>query len=110
MAQCWEVGRVKETLFSQWEGEERRRGRRGMTCRTQCYNKCYSTRMISYDVPCSVIYTREICDCFFWDLYHRSRTSGHPMFQLKFPRSLNLFFDKLKSFGGGEKDKTKLPE
>ena len=28
-----------------------------MTCRTQCYNKCYSTRMISYDVPCSVIYT-----------------------------------------------------
>lgn len=57
MAQCWEVGRVKETLFSQWGGEERRRGRRGMTCRTQCYNKCYCTRMISYDVTCSVIYT-----------------------------------------------------
>lgn len=32
------------------------------------------------------------------------------MFQLKYPRSSNLFFDKLKSFGGGEKDKTKLPE
>lgn len=31
------------------------------------------------------------------------------MFQLKFPRSSNLFFDKFKCFGG-EKDKTKLPE